>query len=406
MSGSPPKKIAKTEELAPIFSKPMSSKGTWTELGKELLFFTPDGIENREKIAGFDMDGTLIKTKSGNVFPKNPEDWQLWDHSVSKKIRQAHQDGFKICIFTNQKGLETKKVNPADLKKKIQKICGAIGVPIQAFVSPGSSKFRKPSIGMWEFLENEGNGGVKVNRGDSVYVGDAAGRIKTPERPKADHSSADRLFALNLGVRFQTPEQFFLDQKSDEPYKMPPFDPKFLLENSKPQFEPELELNNQITQILLLVGSPASGKSHLSKWLQDEYGFTIVNQDTLGTKEKCLKKCKELIEEGEKVVVDNTNRDKATRKNYIDLARRLSVPIRCVKMNIDYPQAAHLNTFRTVIGAGKVHKGVNSFVLKQYFNAYQEPKEEEGFEKVVTCNFVPKFEKKEHEEIFFRYLNE
>lgn len=33
-------------------------------------------------IAGFDMDGTLISTKSGAKFPKNADDWQWWDKSV------------------------------------------------------------------------------------------------------------------------------------------------------------------------------------------------------------------------------------------------------------------------------------------------------------------------------------
>ncbi|CAD5218726.1 unnamed protein product [Bursaphelenchus okinawaensis] len=379
-SDSPPKKIPKTNGLAPIFGKPQIA-GSWTSLHQELMFFTPDDIEHREKIAGFDMDGTLIKTKSGNVFARNFEDWQLWDH-------------------------KTKKVDPNQLKKKILKICSAIGVPIHVFVSPGASKYRKPSIAMWEFLETEGNGDVKVDREQSIYVGDAAGRTKTSKRPKADHSSADRLFALNLGVKFETPEQFFLDQPEEEPYKMPQFDPTQFLEQNKPQFEPEMAFNNQMTQMIVLVGSPASGKSHLSKWLQDEYGFSVVNQDTLGTKEKCLKKCAELIEEGEKVIVDNTNRDKMTRKSYIDLAKKLEVPIFCIKMNVDYAQAAHLNTFRTVVGTDNAHKSVNSFVLKQYFNGYQEPTTSEGFEKVVACNFIPRFESDEHKDIFSRYLNE
>lgn len=35
--------------------------------------------EVRDKIAGFDMDSTLIETKSGAKFAKNAEDWVYWN---------------------------------------------------------------------------------------------------------------------------------------------------------------------------------------------------------------------------------------------------------------------------------------------------------------------------------------
>lgn len=53
------------------------------------------------------VDGTLIKTKSGHVFPVNNDDWQLWSREVIPRLQHIYeQDGFKLCIFTNQKGIE------------------------------------------------------------------------------------------------------------------------------------------------------------------------------------------------------------------------------------------------------------------------------------------------------------
>jgi bifunctional polynucleotide phosphatase/kinase len=57
-------------------------------------------------------------------------------------------------------------------------------------------------------LERESNGEKFVNVDvDAFLVGDAAGR-------ESDHSDSDRHFCDNLGVSFFTPEEFFLEDKT------------------------------------------------------------------------------------------------------------------------------------------------------------------------------------------------
>lgn len=75
------------------------------------------------------------------------------------------------------------------------------------------------------------NGGFDVDKTNSFYVGDAAGRQKdwAPGRKK-DHSKVDRLMAMNIGLQFQTPEEHFLGHKA-VPYVLPTFDPKALLKD-------------------------------------------------------------------------------------------------------------------------------------------------------------------------------
>lgn len=81
------------------------------------------------------MDGTLIKTKSGLVFPKDCDDWQLIYPDVPKKLRKLHNDGYKIVVFTNQKSIGSGKVNPKSFKTKARNIVQKIGVPMQVCFS-------------------------------------------------------------------------------------------------------------------------------------------------------------------------------------------------------------------------------------------------------------------------------
>lgn len=45
------------------------------------------------------MDGTLIVTKSGKVFPQFPDDWKIIYPEVPQKLQQLSADGFKVLIL-------------------------------------------------------------------------------------------------------------------------------------------------------------------------------------------------------------------------------------------------------------------------------------------------------------------
>ena len=64
--------------------------------------FNDKNCEGRQKVAAFDMDYTLIKTKSGRKFPKNSSDWIFWESDiVPQKLRKLHEDEFRVVVFTN-----------------------------------------------------------------------------------------------------------------------------------------------------------------------------------------------------------------------------------------------------------------------------------------------------------------
>lgn len=77
------------------------------------------------------MDGTLIKTRSGLVFPKDYDDWQLMYPDVPAKLKELHNNGYKIVIFTNQASIGSGKLNVKCFKVKLRNIVQRIGVPIQ-----------------------------------------------------------------------------------------------------------------------------------------------------------------------------------------------------------------------------------------------------------------------------------
>lgn len=102
-------------------------------------------------MAAYDIDGTIIKTKSGNVFPKNQDDWCIAFDQVPGKLRKLH-DEHKIVFFTNQAGIATGKTNATEWKRKLEFIVAKLAVPVQVFVSTSNGHYRKPRTGMWDML--------------------------------------------------------------------------------------------------------------------------------------------------------------------------------------------------------------------------------------------------------------
>ena len=85
-----------------------------------------------------------------------------------------------------------------------------------AAIGKNNDVYRKPSLKMFQYFESKLNGGVNVNREESLYCGDAAGR-KESANLQRDFSADDLLFGRALGVKFYTPEQFFYGSDSRRP---------------------------------------------------------------------------------------------------------------------------------------------------------------------------------------------
>ncbi|XP_078046496.1 polynucleotide kinase 3'-phosphatase isoform X2 [Augochlora pura] len=363
-----------------------------------LLMYTTHGVKGRSKIAAYDMDGTLIKTRSGLVFPKDYDDWQIIYSEVCGKLKKLHSEDYKIVIFTNQSGLGSARLNAKSFKNKIKNIVQRIGVPMQVFIATGHNIYRKPTIGMWQKLE-ENNDSIPIDKANSFYVGDAAGRPKNwAPGKKKDHSLVDRLLALNLGLKFYTPEEHFLGQKEAR-YQLPTFNPRNI---------PTTEvctggnMTSNTQEIVLMVGCPGSGKSHFVKNYLSNYGY--VNRDTLGSWQKCIRAVEKHLLEKNSVVVDNTNPDPTSRQRYTEVAKKHGIPVRCFVMTTSSDHAKHNNKFRELIDP--THIKITEIIINSYIKNYQSPTLEEGFTEIVQVNCVPTFQKNELRELYEMYLLE
>lgn len=65
-----------------------------------------DGLEGKKgkkiTIVFYDLDGTLIKTRSGAKFPTGRDDWVWWHPSVPRRLAAEHEAGKHIVVISNQ----------------------------------------------------------------------------------------------------------------------------------------------------------------------------------------------------------------------------------------------------------------------------------------------------------------
>ncbi|XP_072463364.1 bifunctional polynucleotide phosphatase/kinase [Notamacropus eugenii] len=373
----------------------------WQELGA-LLLFTDPGAQAREKVACFDLDGTLITTRSGKVFPTGPEDWRILFPGIPKRLQELEADGYKLVIFTNQLGIGRGRLRPQDFQAKVEAVLSALGAHFQVLVATRAGIYRKPVTGMWDHLCEQANDRVPISLADSIYVGDAAGRPANwaPDRKKKDFSCGDRLFALNLGLRFSTPEEFFLNW-APAPFTLPDFDPRTLSPTGPLCLPPAGPLVGPGPEIIIAVGFPAAGKSTFLQEHLVSAGYVYANRDTLGSWQKCVAVCAEALKAGGRAVVDNTNPDPASRARYISCAKDAGVPCRCFHFTASLDLARHNNRFREMIGSP--HPPVSDMVMFSYRKQFVAPSLTEGFSQILEIPFRPHFKDAQHAALYRQF---
>ena len=129
------------------------------------------------------------------------------------------------------------------------------------------------------------------------------------------------------------------------------------------------------------------------------HGYMHVNQDTMKTKEKCVKQAALALASKQSVVVDNTNPAADTRALYIKLARQHNIPVRCYLFNTPLELAKHLNMYREKLTGG-VHRHVPRIAYNMYNKNWKRPEKREGIDEIVEVDFVPEFATEQERQLF------
>ncbi|KAG7395720.1 hypothetical protein PHYBOEH_003325 [Phytophthora boehmeriae] len=345
----------------------------------------------KAKIASFDLDGTIIVTKSGKRFAKDKDDWKWFHPTLARdKLVQLTKEGYTLVIFSNQNGIAKGNVSATEVQTKVEAIVKSLNLPMLVYLGTESDMMRKPRLGAWQemttLLSAEGEEAIDMQ--ESFYCGDAAGRPKIAGRTK-DFAATDYKFALNIGIRFYTPEDLFLGSKQrihtrPDTWELG-FDPKSIVVNDSsdgPVLSPaSARVVSPDQEMVVLVGPPASGKSFFAKTHFSSYA--LISQDELRTATNCKKKCLEALKQKKSVVIDNTNREPRTRKEWITIAQQQGIPIRCFEMDVDKPLSMHLNVFRSLTE----QKKIPDVAIHGFFKNFVSPTVKEGFSEVVKVQF-------------------
>ena len=383
----------------------------WRTIEDTVLCKAYNNFKPGKKLLSFDLDDTITsfekkksgKSKSPDKDKEMPYSFTFDINKVKSKLDEYQKKDYIFAIFSNQNGIALGHIKESEFKNKIDKIfTQELKYPFVIICAKEKDYYRKPCVGMLEIFKKNFNDNLELDLNECIYVGDAAGRKKSKVYKRNDFSDSDHKFAINCQFKFFTPEEFFLNEKSDYPKivnKLHDYD-----NNNNDHIKYDLSPNSK--EVIVLIGSPGSGKSTFTENYLVPKGYIRINQDNLKSKEKVLKCLSKNIGEGKKIVIDSTNPQKNTRSEYIKICKENNYPIRAFVFQVSKELAMHLNNLRAINKKRQHYSGhVNYIPIHAFFKNYQEPEISEGFKEIVKVNFIPgPFLNEEDKKIFY-YLS-
>ncbi len=356
--------------------------------GYDLNFVNSYKSSKNNKIYLFDLDNTIIKTKSGKVFPLNKDDWLFLNNTTEKTINNLFYDNSNIVgIVTNQGGLKNKQLidNWIDKIKSISKKLKFSFI----FASIKNDNFRKPLPSSWDYIKSNLLQGIPIQftKKNIYYIGDAFGR-------KEDHSDTDLKYAINCGFKFKTPEVFFKYNLDDINSKSGTItypnifyyseqEQNILFESIFKHINKGINQNNNV--LIVLIGYPASGKSFLRKQITNKFTeFVYNNNDDVNDKiiDNKLVKINDLTSY-KYIINDNTNTSLDSRKKFMSSFKNYYKI--GIWFNYDFDINKHLNYMRMFWFGGKL---ISPVIYRTLAKKFTKPELDEGFNQLFEIDKV------------------
>ena len=153
-----------------------------------------------------DLDGTLIKTISGETFPKGIWDMQI-RLEVLDKIKEVKPE--YLLIVSNQGGIESGFVDDHDFRVKseyitraIREYCDCECYAMYCETNDKSDHYRKPNTGMLHsLLEKYVGDDFDYIKQKSLMIGDASGK-------EGQFSDSDKKTAENYCIDYMDVDDF------------------------------------------------------------------------------------------------------------------------------------------------------------------------------------------------------
>lgn len=383
----------------------------------------------REKVAGFNLDNTIIESQ-----PKLIADRYKFDmvfQNCVQKMQDLHKQDYSIVILADQDGVFKGLMSVEDMRYKFDcfvKLLAEKHIPVIGIFTVKNNCFRKPHTWCWRMLMKFYESNKKtVNLKESFYCGNLAGRAAKNSH-KRDCDFIDRAFAHNIGVEFKVPEQVFrhtvddrelkyeniLDDTEKDEYMKTEYEryKKSVYYNKQGAFDSllfycydqskkflsaaspdEKIVSKKISFMIIMVGPPSCGKTFLANILarkasKETIGangkktirseFIIINDKHIidGKKLSPLKReaiLNEAILAERLIILDGNYSSHDSRKPYMEKAAEFNMPVIFFKFDTTYRMCRHFNHMKFEERNDYTKEPLSLYMFKKYNKTYQTP---------------------------------
>ena len=367
-----------------------------TDIYKESLIILtntehhPSTKQKPHKLAIFDLDNTLIKTKGFNQFPKNQKDWKFLYKKIPEKLKELHKKKYLIFIISNQLGIGLNYVDKDLIIDRIINSLGNLEIPFFCLLSTEDDFYRKPSIGCFDYIKSQILMDFNFDQKDSFFCGDAAGR-KCFKTNKNDFSNSDVLFAKNCNLNFFTPENFFLGIKDSLP-QINFFGINKFCEMKKDKFFKIENINkkNNSRDVFFVIGPPSSGKTCFIEKNLPKNNFYLKIKKTYYFEIESLKINLKDKKEKKIIIIETLGTTKRVRQILLKTLKKYKTNIYCINLKFPKEVCFHLNHLRKFkeINRFKRNDSICKKLISSYYKQFEQIESCEGFCKVFIVSKI------------------